>query len=137
MSRALCLLALLALAAAVASAASAKGVSSGVASAEVTQKTALLWTRADKTGKLTLTVARDKGLRRDAKAFKLSAGKSRDNTVQRRVGGLKPGTKYYFRFSRKGAKSDRGSFRTAPKESSTKKVRFAWTGDADPVLEPG
>jgi alkaline phosphatase D len=137
MSRALCLLALLALAAAVPSTASAKGFSSGVASAEVTQKTALLWTRADKAGKVTLTVARDKGLRRGAKSFKLSASKSRDSTVQRRVGGLKPGTKYFFRFTRKGGKSDRGTFRTAPKESSSKKVRFAWTGDADPVLEPG
>ena len=51
MSRALCLLAAAAVAAALPSAASAKGFSSGVASAEVTQKTALLWTRADKTGR--------------------------------------------------------------------------------------
>jgi alkaline phosphatase D len=136
MPRALSLLALLALAAVLPSAASAKGFSSGVASAEVTQKTALLWTRADKTGKVTLTVARDKKLRKDARKFKLTASKSRDNTVQRRVGKLKPNTKYFFRFSRKGAKSDRGTFRTAPKPGSTKKVRFAWTGDSDPVLDP-
>ena len=111
MSRALCLLGLLAIAAAVPATASAKGFSSGVASAEVTSKSALLWTRADKTGKLTLTVARDKKLHRDAKKFKLNAGKGTDNTVQREVGGLKPGTQYYFRFSRKGASSDRGTFR--------------------------
>jgi len=135
MSRALCLLAAAAVAAALPSAASAKGFSSGVASAEVTQKTALLWTRADKTGKVRLTVARDKKLEKGAKTFSLKAGKDRDNTVQRRVGKLKPGTTYYFRFSRKGAKSDRGTFRTAPKAGSTKKVRFAWTGDSDPVLE--
>ena len=128
---------LLALVAALPSAASAKGFSSGVASAEVTQKTALLWTRADKTGKVDLTVARDKKLKKNAKTFGLQASKDRDNTVQRKVGGLKPATTYYFRFSRKGAKSDRGTFRTAPNAGSTKKVRFAWTGDADPVLEPG
>ena len=137
MSRALCLLAAAAVAAALPSAASAKGFSSGVASAEVTQKTALLWTRADKTGKVRLTVARDKKFEKGAKTFSLKAGKDRDNTVQRRVGKLKPGTTYYFRFSRKGAKSERGTFRTAPNAGSTKKVRFAWTGDADPVLEPG
>ena len=137
MSRALCLLGLLAIAAALPATASAKGFSSGVASAEVTSKSALLWTRADKTGKLTLTVARDKKLHSDAKTFKLKAAKGTDNTVQREVGGLKPGTQYYFRFSRKGASSDRGTFRTAPKTSSTKPVRFAWTGDSDPVLDPG
>jgi alkaline phosphatase D len=137
MPRALCLLALLALAAVLPSAASAKGFSSGVASAEVSSKAALLWTRADKAGKLTLTVARDKRLRRGAKAFRLNARKRADNTVQRKVGKLKPNTKYFFRFSRKGARSDRGTFRTAPKTSSTKPVRFGWTGDADPVLEPG
>ncbi len=136
MLRALCLVGLLAIAAALPATASAKGFSRGVASAEVSSTSALLWTRADKTGKLTLTVARDKGLRRDAKTFKLKAAKGSDNTVQRKVGGLKPGTTYYFRFSRKGASSDRGSFRTAPKASSTKKVRFAWTGDADPVVDP-
>ena len=75
MSRALCLLALLALAAVLPSAASAKGFSSGVASAEVSSKAALLWTRADKAGRVTLTVARDKRLRRGAKRFRLSARK--------------------------------------------------------------
>ena len=137
MSRALCLLALLALAAVLPSAASAKGFSSGVASAEVSSKAALLWTRADKAGRVTLTVARDKRLRRGAKRFRLNARKRADNTVQRKVGKLRPSTKYFFRFSRKGARSDRGRFRTAPKTSSRKTVRFAWTGDSDPVLEPG
>jgi alkaline phosphatase D len=135
--RTLCLAGLLALAAALPATASAKGFAGGVASGEVSSSSALLWTRANKAGKLTLTVARDKGLRRDAKTFKLTAAKDADNTVQRSVSGLKPGTTYYFRFSRKGASSDRGTFRTAPKGNSTKKVRFAWTGDADPVLDPG
>jgi alkaline phosphatase D len=137
MPRALCLLVALALAAVLPRAASAKGFSSGVASAEVSQKTALLWTRADKSGRVTLTVARDRRLRRGAKTFRVRARKGADNTVQRKVGKLKPGTRYYFQFARKGARSDRGTFRTAPKPGSTKKVRFAWTGDSDPVLEPG
>ena len=136
MSRALCLLALLAASAALPSAASAKGFSSGVASSEVTASSALLWTRADKPGKVTLTVARDARLRRGAKTTRLRAGGATDNTVQKTVRGLKPDTKYFFRFAGKSARSDRGSFRTAPKTSSTKAVRFAWTGDADPVIDP-
>ena len=136
MPRALCLLTLLALAAVLPSTASARGFSRGVASAEVKSKSALLWTRADKPGKLTLTVARDKKLKHGAKRFKLRARKSTDNTVQRKVKRLKPAKKYFFRFSRKGARSQRGTFRTAPKASSTKPVRFAWTGDADPIIDP-
>src|SRR5436190_2279097 len=136
MPRALCLLALLALFAAAPAAASAKGFSRGVASAEVRPTSALLWTRADKAGKVMLTVARDKRLRRGAKTLRLRASKSADLTVQKTVRSLKPDTRYFFRFSAKGARSDRGSFRTAPKPGSRKTVRFAWTGDADPVLDP-
>jgi phosphodiesterase/alkaline phosphatase D-like protein len=136
MLRVLCLLALLAIAAALPSTAAAKGFSRGVASSEVASTSALLWTRADKPGKVTLKVAKDARLRRGAKTARLRARKGADNTVQKTMRGLKPGTKYFFRFSRKGARSDRGTFRTAPKTSSTKAVRFAWTGDADPVVDP-
>src|SRR5215210_177063 len=136
MPRALCLLGLLALLVAVPATASAKGFSRGVASAEVTSTSALLWTRADKPGRVTLTVAHDARLRRGAKSFRLRARAGTDNTVQRTVGKLKGGTKYFFRFSRNGARSDRGTFTTAPGRKSTKPVRFAWTGDSDPVLDP-
>src|SRR4051794_39948879 len=137
MSRAFFPLALLALLLALPAAASAKGFSSGVASAEVSAKSALLWTRADKPGRVGLIVARDKKLHRGAKAFRLHARKGTDNTLQRKVAKLKPNTKYFFRFlGANGARSDRGTFRTAPKAGSTKPVRFAWTGDSDPVLDP-
>src|SRR5215208_3490597 len=138
MRRLLCLLGLLAVAVAAAlpATAAAKGFSSGVASAEVSQTSARLWTRADKPGRVTLTVARDARLRRGAKSFRLRARTGTDNTVQRTVGKLRAGTRYFFRFSRKGARSDRGTFTTAPGRRSTKPVRFAWTGDSDPVLDP-
>src|SRR5829696_1996127 len=136
MPRLICLLGLLDVSVALPATASAKGFSRGVASAEVSSASALLWTRADKPGRVTLTVARDARLRRGAKSFRLRARTGADNTVQRTVRRLAAGTSYYFRFSRKGARSDRGSFRTAPKPGSTKPVRFAWTGDSDPVLDP-
>src|SRR5215212_7741936 len=137
MSRALLPLALLALLLALPAVSSAKVFSSGVASAEVSPKSALLWTRADKPGRIGLIVARDKKLHRGTRIFRLHVLKSTDGTVQRKVGQLKPNTKYFFRFlGAAGASSDRGTFRTAPKAGSTKPVRFAWTGDADPVLDP-
>src|SRR3954447_17815597 len=136
MTRALSLLALLAAAAALPATASAKGFSRGVSSAEVASRSAVLWTRADKPGKLELTVARDKKLKRGARTYGLRARRRTDNTVQRKVKGLKPGKKYFFRFTRKGGRSDRGTFRTAPKANSRKAVRFAWTADSDPVINP-
>src|SRR4051794_10255831 len=137
MSRALLPLALLALLLALPAAAEAKGFSSGVASAEVGTKSALLWTRADKPGRVALLVAGDKKLHRGLKVFRLHARKSTDGTVQRKVAKLKPNTKYFFRFlGASNAQSDRGTFRTAPKAGSTKAVRFAWTADSDPVINP-
>jgi alkaline phosphatase D len=59
------------------------------------------------------------------------------NTVQARVRGLRPGTRYHFRFLRRGARSERGSFKTAPRASSRRPVNFAWSGDSDPVKQPG
>jgi phosphodiesterase/alkaline phosphatase D-like protein len=68
---------------------------------------------------------------------RLRATAAKDNTVQVTLRRLKPDTRYFFRFNRGGARSDRGSFRTAPGPRSTRAIKFAWTGDSDPVLEPG
>jgi len=135
MSLRLCVLALAAVAALPATA-SARGFSSGVASAEVDDASALLWTRADTPGRVTLTMARDARLRRGVTTRRLRARAGTDNTVQTKVRRLRPDTRYFFRFSRRSARSDRGAFRTAPKPGSTKAVEFAWTGDSDPVIDP-
>jgi alkaline phosphatase D len=113
--------------------ASAKGFSAGVASAEVTSRSALLWTRADKGGRVTLEVSRSRGFRAPVVTRRLRPSRRSDNTVQARIRGLRPGTRYHFRFLRRGNRSDRGSFRTAPRRGSRRPVRFAWTGDSDPV----
>jgi alkaline phosphatase D len=137
MSRTRWLLLSLAACAALPATASAKGFSAGVASAEVSTASALVWTRADKPGKLSLELAKSRRFAAPVVRRRLRAAKGTDETVQVKVRGLAPGKRYYYRFVRGSAHSDRGTFRTAPRPSSRKAVRFAWTGDADPVIKPG
>ena len=117
--------------------ATAKGFASGVAAAEITSRSALLWTRADKAGRVRLEVARTRRFRGSVIHRRLRAARRTDNTVQVRLRGLRPGTRYHFRFRRRGARSDRGSFETAPRRGSRRPVTFAWTGDSDPVKQSG
>ena len=118
-------------------AASAKGFSSGVASAEVTSRSAIVWTRADTPGKVKLVVATRPNLRGPVMRRTLRAKAGADNTVQTKLRRLIPASRYFFRFSRGSSKSERGSFKTAPGPKARRAVRFAWTGDSDPVLDPG
>ncbi|MDQ5832449.1 MAG: PhoD-like phosphatase N-terminal domain-containing protein, partial [Actinomycetota bacterium] len=117
----------------------AKGFSFGVASGDVSSSSAILWAKANKSGKYTLFVSpakrsQDKRLR----AFVLRATPANDNTVQRRVTGLKAATRYRYQFlGRRGARSNRGSFVTAPAPEQNATVEFAWTGDTDFSPGPG
>ena len=62
----------------------------------------------------------------------LKADEADDFTLQRRVKGLKPGSRYLYRFTaRKGRRSDSGTFVTAPRPKANATVEFAWTGDTD------
>jgi alkaline phosphatase D len=102
--------------------AGAHAFSYGVTSAEVTPHSALLWTRADDAGPVTLRVG--------GRTFTLTATDATDLTVQRRVTGLKAGTAYRYVFAQ-GARRAAGRFRTAPAPSRSAPVSFALTGDAD------
>lgn len=112
--------------------AQAKGFSLGVTAAEVTQSSAVLWTRPDAPGKVTAQVSRTRAfgkgtlLRPD-----LIARSAHDNVVQVRVSKLARDTRYYYRFFGKGGRSPVGTFRTAPAPNQNKVVRFAFSGDAD------
>ncbi len=127
----------LAIAAGLASAASPlRGFSQGVAAGEMTSTSARLWTRAPKPGAVSLIVvpAETAGA---VRTFKLDARQATDFTVQRVVKGLKPGTTYRYTFSQKGAAASvPGIFTTAPLPGVNKRVRFAFTGDADATPGP-
>jgi alkaline phosphatase D len=103
--------------------AGAKGFTYGVTASEVSSSSALLWTRADKPGKVTLQVGN--------KSKNLTATAATDNTVQVTIRGLKSGQRYAYRFVQGKNKSTVGHFVTAPKPTQAKTIKFAFSGDAD------
>jgi phosphodiesterase/alkaline phosphatase D-like protein len=115
----------------------AKGFELGVTPGEVTSSSAVLWGKATKSGKYSLQVARN-GNFKGKTTQSVAAKKGHDNTLQKRVKGLRPNTKYWFRFvGKRGKRSDVGTFRTAPKPKQNATIRFAWSGDQDFNSEPG
>ena len=90
----------------------------------------MLWARADQAGETRLEVASDSGFTRVAS----SRSRRRRRTTSRSSGASKdfsPGTRYWYRFTRGTARSDVGTFVTAPKRNDNANIRFGWTGDYD------
>jgi alkaline phosphatase D len=113
------------------SAYAARGFSYGVAAGDVSSSSAILWAKANKSGVYTLDVARNKRFTKELHSQVARAKKAHDNTLQSRMGRLKAGKRYFFRFVGRGSKSATGTFTTAPKPSQAKTVEFAWSGDQD------
>ncbi|MEA2426781.1 MAG: alkaline phosphatase, partial [Thermoleophilaceae bacterium] len=118
--------------AALPAAAGAKGFSYGVTAGEISSSSALIWTRADKAGKLKLDVSPDSKFgNKGDKTFSASASGANDNTAQVPVKHLKAGHKYAYRFRQGKNKSAVGHFTTAPGANQAQTIRFAYSGDAD------
>ena len=105
-----------------------------VAAGDVTQTSAVLWTRADREGPLAFEVSSDPKFRSAATWFTGVV----DPMVPARVTvtGLAPGTLYHYRaFARRGF-SPAGKFRTLPAASTSPALRFGaggdWRGDLAP-----
>src|SRR3954462_2967168 len=82
-------------------AAGAKGFSYGVTASEVTSSSALVWTRSDKTGKVTLLVSPAKKVgNKGDKEKTLNAKKASDHRGQVPVRGPKAGHRYAYRFDK-------------------------------------
>src|SRR5688572_3096896 len=117
------------------SAFAARGFSLGVAAGHVTADSAILRGKANKSGRYTPevrpTAKRGPGFeRRGALLYSVRARAGNDDTLQRKVGGLDPDTRYRYRFTgRRGRRSDWGVFRTAPRPRANDTIEFAWTGD--------
>ncbi|MCW3843745.1 alkaline phosphatase D family protein [Micromonospora yasonensis] len=108
----------------------------GVQSGDVTAESALVWTRADRPGRMYVEVSR----RPDLRGARLLRGPvvdpSTDGTGRVRLRGLPSGERLYYRVSvesldRPGVRSEPllGSFTTAPGPQDRRDVRFVWTGD--------
>jgi alkaline phosphatase D len=125
-------LAVLAVAAVEADAAT-PGFRYGVAAGEVTATSAILWTRAPEAGSVRLEIDGEG----TTPELRLRASRSNDLTVQARITGLQPATRYAYRFRQAGRVSATGRFTTAPDASANARVRFAITGDADATPAAG
>src|SRR5436190_122136 len=80
------------------SAQAARGFSYGVSAAEVTSSSALLWAHADSPGRYVARIARDGRFRHVLATATPSARASSDLTMLVTVRGLKPGTRFFYRF---------------------------------------
>jgi alkaline phosphatase D len=115
--------------------ASARNFTLGVGASDVTRKSAILWTRANSAGPVTLRVSSANP--HSSHVLQLEASESNDRTVQRRVTGLTPGTTYFYRFVQGGESSRTGKFTTAPRKTDDVTIRFAYSGDTDAERAPG
>ena len=110
--------------------AASPGFRYGVAAGEVTSRSAVLWTRAPRSGPVRVLLAeRPPGravVTRDA-----VASTRNDLAVAIRVSRLRPGTRYSYSFSQRRQLSTVGRFVTAPAPAASTAIRFAISGDAD------
>jgi alkaline phosphatase D len=116
---------------------------SGVASGDVTETSAILWTRVDQAVALMAHVALDDEFQQLVHAVPGTAGPETDFTVKLEVGGLQPVTRYFYRFvesplgaDTSAAVSPTGTFRTAPPAGQPVDVRFAYSGDSNARFQP-
>lgn len=110
----------------------------GVAAGEIGSSSAVVWTCAATTGPVRLDV-RSATNAMPVVRVTLRPTRARDLTIQRRVFGLRPGTRYFYVFSVPFGKSrivSAGEFRTAPAPGAPATIRFAISGDADGALDP-
>jgi len=104
----------------------------GFAAGDVTPTSAVLWTRRPPPLDVAAQVSPD--ARFSALAFSAEATPSaeRGGFLKFTATGLRPGTRYYFRFQVGGTVySETGTFVTAPPPDSRADVRLAFSGDAD------
>ena len=99
----------------------------------------MLWAHANRSGLYLAEVATNRRFRGNAGLKDVRARARNDNTVQTKIGRLRPGKRYWYRFrgARSRARSDVGTFVTAPAPKRSAAIEFAWTGDTDFNPVPG
>jgi phosphodiesterase/alkaline phosphatase D-like protein len=109
----------------------------GVASGEITARSALLWTRAFGDS-VRLQLARNTSFTPVVRHLLVSVPRAHDHTLAVRVSRLHPGTRYYYRFQNPttGELSRVGTFMTAPAAAQNVDVHFAFSGDSDGWTNP-
>jgi phosphodiesterase/alkaline phosphatase D-like protein len=121
-------------------AALAEPVVDAVSAGDPDQTSAVLWVRATDNGAeaaLRLQIATDPAFATIAAEREARTARDDDFTAKTVVDGLRPGTRYYYRFC--AAACDpraAGRFSTAPAPDARAALRFAFTGDADGRFRP-
>ena len=109
-------------------------ISHGVASGEMTNSGAVIWTRADRPARMVVEAATDKSFK-NARVFRGSAPltPATDGTGRLRISGMPAGRDIHYRVfledMHTGLRSEPalGMFRTAP--VTARDIRFHWSGD--------
>src|SRR3972149_9713125 len=110
----------------------------GIASGDVRDKEAILWTRVNQEAELIAEVSTDCTFTQVDKGKKGMALAENNFIVKVTVSNLEPGQTYCYRFKAgiATAVSDVGTFRTAPSEDQDATVRFAYSSDSDGSEDP-
>jgi alkaline phosphatase D len=105
----------------------------GVASGDVTEHSAVIWSRADGDGYMHVKI---EGPKRGKKVKSVPVDASSDYTGKIVFNGLNPETEYHYQVWFNKSKNsyharnpESGYFKTAPRASSIRSVTFAWGGD--------
>jgi alkaline phosphatase D len=101
----------------------------GVASGDVTDHAAILWTKTNRRARLVAQVATDRRFDNVVARRRTQATAERGLTVEVEVTGLRADRRFFYRFvSRGGAVSPTGRFHTAPSEGP---ITFLYSGDSN------
>jgi hypothetical protein len=104
---------------------------------DVTESSAVLWTRASQPCLVSVQFATNPTLLGAAETSQQVAAASRDHTVRVLLSGLAPATRYYYRTRMTtsagpgGTLGPVGEFRTAPLSQQLAPISFAFSGDAN------
>ena len=112
---------------------------SGVTAGEITDQSAIIWGRAAESGPVRAQVATDDAFQNVVAQRSLQAVVGNNNTIQVRIGRLKPNRTHYYRFCIQGGSgcSSVGKFLTAPSATVTTPIKFAFSGDETGYRQPG
>ena len=116
----------------------------GVAAGDATTNDVAVWTRAKDEANpqptaINVQISRDPTFITGVTTLPAgTAGSPTDYTVKSNLGGLEPGTFYYYRFQTTNASvtSNVGKFKTAPNPTANVPVHFAFSGDCDGLIRP-
>jgi phosphodiesterase/alkaline phosphatase D-like protein len=103
----------------------------GVASGDVTSKSAVLWTHTDIATQVRVEVTRYPNFDKLDFSGNVLVTADNDFTAKITATGLVPNTQYLYRWKSGSTISDVGSFKTAPLDTQATDVHFSWSGDTD------